>query len=170
MQNTAEAEARLSDGGTRIFFLLFQLMERRDRVLEDILRPHGLNLLQWRVLLGVGWLKVRTMHEVADALAIDRTALSRAVDKLAERGWLLRSEVEHDRRLTQLALTSEGVAVRAELLLQVRELSDRLLAGIAPETVGAAEDLAEAVLERLVGHRAGARRIIEMHPAPPSRP
>ncbi|MCR5874134.1 MarR family transcriptional regulator [Phenylobacterium sp. J426] len=169
MQSKADTEPHTIDGGARVFFLLFQMMERRNRVIEDILRPHGLTLQQWRILLGLGWLKVRTMHEVADALAIDRTALSRAADKLAERGLLTRSEVAYDRRLTELALTTEGMAVRCEVLLQVRELGARLLAGIEPDAVAAAEELAEGVLERLVGHRAGARRIIEMHPAPPSR-
>lgn len=149
-------------GQSRLFYLMAHVIERRDRVIEDILRPHGLTLSQWRVLLGLGWLKVRTMNEVADFLAMDRTSLTRAVDRLAERDLVTRAEVPHDRRLTEASLTPAGQALRAELVAAVRELGERLTASVDPRDLAAAERVAEQVLERLVGHRAGARRIIDL--------
>lgn len=147
---------------SRLFYLMSHVSERRDRILEDILRPHGLTLLQWRVLLGLGWLKVRTMNEVADFLAMDRTSLTRTIDKLCERGLAERAEVAHDRRLTEASLTGEGLALRGELVAAVLEMGERLTVAIDPDDLAAAERVAEQLLERLVGHRAGARRITEV--------
>ncbi|WP_309087882.1 MarR family transcriptional regulator [Phenylobacterium sp.] len=135
---------------------------RRDRTVESILKPHGLTLTQWRVLLAAGWMKARTMNEVADYLALDRTGLSRAVDRLVEHGLLVRTDVAHDRRLTEIAPTETGKALRKEVLSHMVELDQRLLAGLDSETKAAAEQACEHLLERLVGHRAGARRIIDL--------
>lgn len=147
---------------TRLIYLLTHVGLRRDRLVESILKPHGLTIGQWRVLLAAGWMKSRTMNEVADYLALDRTNLSRAVDRLAERGLLQRTEVAHDRRLTEIAPTPAGVALRDEVLGHMVEMDQRLLAGLDPETRACAEQACEHLLERLVGHRAGARRIIDL--------
>lgn len=147
---------------TRLIYLLTHVGLRRDRLVESILKPHGLALGHWRVLLAAGWMKSRTMNEVADYLALDRTNLSRAVDRLVERGLLQRTEVAHDRRLTEIAATPEGVALRDEVLAHMVEMDQRLLAGLDAETRASAEQACEHLLERLVGHRAGARRIIDL--------
>ncbi len=147
---------------TRLFYLLTHVAMRRDRTVESILKPHGLTLTQWRVLLAAGWMKARTMNEVADYLALDRTGLSRAVDRLVEHGLLVRTDVAHDRRLTEIAPTETGKALRKEVLSHMVELDQRLLAGLDSETKAAAEQACEHLLERLVGHRAGARRIIDL--------
>lgn len=147
---------------TRLIYLLTHVALRRDRLVESILKPHGLALGQWRVLLAAGWMKSRTMNEVADYLALDRTNLSRAVDRLVERGLLQRTEVAHDRRLTEIAPTPAGIALRDEVLANMVELDQRLLAGLDAETLAAAEGACEHLLERLIGHRAGARRIIDL--------
>jgi len=147
---------------TRLFYLLTHVALRRDRMVESILKPHGLTLVQWRVLLAAGWMKVRTMNEVADYLALDRTGLSRAVDRLVEHGLLERTDVARDRRLTEIAPTEAGRALRKEILGHMVELDQRLVAGLDPEVREIAEQACEHLLERLVGHRAGARRIIEL--------
>lgn len=155
-------ENQSKSSSTRLFYLLTHVALRRDRMVESILKPHGLTLIQWRVLLAAGWMKARTMNEVADYLALDRTGLSRAVDRLVEHGLLERSEVAHDRRLTEIAPTEAGKALRKEVLGHTIELDQRLMAGLDPEVRGAAEQACEHLLERLVGHRAGARRIIDL--------
>mgnify|MGYP001187646842 CR=1 FL=1 len=147
---------------SRIFYLVSHLAARRDRVLEDIIRPHGLTITQWRVLVGLGLLKSRTMNEVADFLALDRTTLTRTIDRLVERGLVVRAEVPHDRRLTEASLTAAGKALRLELLGQVVEVNERLTADVDSESLAIAEQVFELMLERLIGHRAGARRITDL--------
>lgn len=146
----------------RIFYLLAHLHERRERLLSEILRPHNLTLVQWRILYALGKLSNRTMNEVADFLVLDRTSLTRAVDKLVERGLMLRAEVAHDRRLTELSLTAAGRTLREDLLEQNIEMCERLVADLDQESLDDASGVLTHVLERLVGHRAGVRRIAEL--------
>lgn len=147
----------------RIFYVLAHLWERRERILSEILRPHDLTLTQWRLLYTLAKLPNRTMNEVADFLTLDRTSLTRAVDKLVARGLLLRTEVAHDRRLTEITLTAAGRALRADVLEHNIELYERLLDGADADSLEAASEVLELILERLVGHRAGARRIVELY-------
>lgn len=147
----------------RIFYVASHLWERRDRVLSDILRPHALSLPQWRLLYSLPKLPNRTMNEVAEFLTLDRTSLTRAVDKLVQRGLLLRTEVAHDRRLTEITLTAAGRALRADVLEQNVELYERLVEGLDSGSLDVASDVLEVMLERLVGHRAGARRIVDIY-------
>jgi len=147
----------------RIFYLAAHFWERRDRVLSEILRPYNLSLAQWRLLYSLTKLPNRTMNEVAEFLTLDRTSLTRAVDKLVERGLLLRTEVAHDRRLTEITLTAAGRALRTDVLEQNVELYERLIDGIDTESLDAASEVLEIMLERLVGHRAGARRIVDIY-------
>lgn len=147
----------------RIFYVASHFWERRDRILSEILRPHNLSLAQWRLLYSLAKLPNRTMNEVAEFLTLDRTSLTRAVDKLVERGLLLRTEVAHDRRLTEITLTAAGRALRADVLEQNVELYERLIEGVDTESLDSASEVLEIMLERLVGHRAGARRIVDIY-------
>ncbi len=147
----------------RIFYVAAHFWERRERILADILRPHNLSLTQWRLLYSLGKLSNRTMNEIAEFLTLDRTSLTRAVDKLVERGLLLRTEVAHDRRLTEVTLTAAGRALRGEVLEQNVELYERLIEGVETGSLDTASEVLEVMLERLVGHRAGARRIVDLY-------
>jgi DNA-binding MarR family transcriptional regulator len=146
-----------------LFHLLIQVAMRRDRVANDILRPYGLSLTQWRALFYLGFRRTGSaMTELADYLVIDRTSLTRAVDKMVAAGLVLRTEPAHDRRMTQLTLTAAGGELRETLMALLNDHCERLVEGIPDEEVRRASRLLETVLERLVGHRAGARRLIDL--------
>ena len=90
--------------------LLFQFNERRQARLDEALQGIGLNGSKWRVLYGVYRLDGCTMSELARITGIDRTTLTRAVDRLVEDGLIIRSGSPADRRQVILALTPVGVA------------------------------------------------------------
>ena len=54
-----------------------------------------------------------TVTELAQMLSVDASSISRAVNKLVERGVLSRRRPREDWRLVLLKLTEEGVALRA---------------------------------------------------------
>lgn len=148
---------------SRLFHLLIQVAMRRDRVANDILRPYNLSMTQWRALFYLGFRRTgAAMTELADYLVIDRTSLTRAVDKMVAGGLVLRTEPAHDRRMTQLTLTAGGNDLRNTLVDLVTDHCERLVEGIAEDDVRRATRVLETVLERLIGHRAGARRLIEL--------
>lgn len=164
-----ESTAQRTAGGpgaiytSRLFHLLIQVAMRRDRVAAEILRPYGLSITQWRALFYLGFRRTGSaMTELADYLVIDRTSLTRAIDKMVAGGLVLRTEPAHDRRMTQLTLTGAGADLRECLVELITDHCERLVEGLAEDDVRRATHVLETVLERLIGHRAGARRLIEL--------
>lgn len=148
---------------SRLFHVLTQVDLRRDRVIQDIVRPYNLSVSQARAVLYLGLRpNGAAMTELADILVIDRTSLTRTMDKLVAAGLVERHEPEHDRRITQITLTPEGEGVRATLAELMADHSQRLLEGVPDEDIHRTGDVLAAILERLVGHKAGAQRLIEL--------
>lgn len=63
----------------------------------------------------------RTMSEIAAALHCDRSNVTGIVDGLEERGLVLRTPAENDRRVKLIALTGEGRRLRGRLMRAVEE-------------------------------------------------
>jgi DNA-binding MarR family transcriptional regulator len=129
-------------------------LARASRLLE---RASGeLSLPQYRVLAAVAAGDERASR-VAQRLALGKPTISAAVESLAGRGYLLRTEVRDDHRAVALAVTEHGrAALAATEHAMVRQLAallehaddrDCVLAGLAA--------LGEA-LDRLSAARAGA--------------
>lgn len=58
---------------------------------------------------------MRRMHELADALAIQRYNLTRIVDRLEQEGLVTRSRSPEDRRAAYVAITKEGRVLRKKM-------------------------------------------------------
>lgn len=57
----------------------------------------------------------RRMHELADALAIERYNLTRIVDRLEEKGLVTRVRSPEDRRAAFVSITKQGRALRKRM-------------------------------------------------------
>ena len=74
---------------------------------EDALRPLGLRATQLTLLVAIGRLGPVRAAELAPALAMDKSTLSRNTDRLIEKGWLDIS-ADDDARAQLLTLTRAG--------------------------------------------------------------
>ncbi len=70
-----------------LFFWISQLLERRDENLAAALKPAGLRVAEWRALASLYSRQRLSMSELADLTNIERTTLSRHVDRLFARVW-----------------------------------------------------------------------------------
>lgn len=146
-----------------LFHVLNQVDLRRERVMQDMVRPYNLTVSQSRALIYLGLRSNgAAMTELAQILVIDRTSLTRTMDKLVAAGLVERCEAEHDRRVTRIALTEEGERVRRTLTTEMSDHSHRLLEGLPDADIDGANRVLTAILERLVGHEAGAQRLMEL--------
>lgn len=154
-----------------VFFWLTQVIAGRDRRLAEALDGHGLRASEWRVLASLHARQRCSMSELAELASIDRSTLTRIVDRMQQAGWLTRLSDTEDMRVTRLAPTAAGEKLFARIWPAVEELNDAALAGL-PD--GAA-DLLRWTLERmhrnLDAQRAGPTRPVS-HPAaqPASQP
>jgi DNA-binding MarR family transcriptional regulator len=87
-------------------------MRMADRVLtnlyDEALRDHGLTIAQLSLLVAIEYLGERaTPSAVAKAIFLERSTVTRDVDRLAQRGWVAR-EAHDDRRSQRLVVTPVG--------------------------------------------------------------
>jgi DNA-binding MarR family transcriptional regulator len=113
------------------FFWLTQVIAARDRELAQGLRDYGLRVPEWRALAALYSKKRCTMSELADFATIDRTTLTRTVDRMQEAGWIARLPDEADARITRLALTTTGRRMFERIWPEVQRLNNLALAGLS---------------------------------------
>ena len=109
----------------------------------------GLSLPEVDVLLNLSWAadgKLR-MSEIGESLLVNRTAVTRLVDGLEQRGLVERCPCEEDRRGVSALLTEAGRGVLAEAAPLLESGLERLIgARIAADEAAAAR----ATLERIL--------------------
>lgn len=80
------------------------------RLYEGRLRPHGLRATQFSVLAALSQKGPSTISELADALGLERTTLSRGAALLERNAWIGSTQSDLDARERVLSLTPAGLA------------------------------------------------------------
>ena len=118
------------DHERHLFYWFTQVIGRRDRHLNQALRPFGVRVPEWRALGLLYSRRGLSMSEVADAAAIDPTTLSRTVAQLVKEGLIVRLSPVGDKRVTRLALTAAGTRLVERILPIVFRLNEIAFAGL----------------------------------------
>jgi MarR family transcriptional regulator, organic hydroperoxide resistance regulator len=118
------------DLDTHVFYWLTQVIGSRDRELTQGLREFGLRVPEWRALAALYARQTCTMSGLADLATIDRTTLTRTVDRLQDAGWLSRKADSEDMRVTRLELTAAGRKLFEKVWPAVQRLNELALAGL----------------------------------------
>ncbi len=119
------------------FFWLTQAIAARDSELAQGLREFGLRVPEWRALAALYARRLCTMSELADLATIDRTTLTRTIDRMQESGWLERRADAGDMRVTRLALTAAGRRMFDRIWPTVERLNALALAGLPQSDIQA---------------------------------
>jgi DNA-binding MarR family transcriptional regulator len=99
---------------------------------ERQLDARGVTVAQWNVLVTVYHGSATTTTEVARYIGIDPGAVSRLVDRLADKGLMARSADPASRRRLQLSLTEAGRALVPDLI-RIADDNDDAFFGALPE-------------------------------------
>jgi DNA-binding MarR family transcriptional regulator len=95
-----------------------------------------------------------SQNDLAAAVVIKKSAVTKVVRDLMERGLLRRERVHHDRRYNALSLTPSGETLVGTLAQRVHDLYDDWFAGFSPEErtqlYRLLEKLADALADRAV--------------------
>jgi DNA-binding MarR family transcriptional regulator len=132
-----------------VFYRLTQVIGARDRELTQGLCEFGLRVPEWRVLAALYARQKCTMSELADLATIDRTTLTRTVDRMQDAGWLSRLADSEDMRVTRLALTAAGRRLFDRIWPTVAKLNELALAGLSKNDVQLLHKLLEQMRSNL---------------------
>ena len=113
-----------------LFFWFTQVLDRRDRQLAAALKLDGLRAPEWRVLATLRSRRRLSMSELAHLTSIDRTTLSRVVERMVRAGWVMRLTDANDARVTRLALTASGARLFARIWPAVWQVNERVVANL----------------------------------------
>ncbi|QOW24858.1 MarR family winged helix-turn-helix transcriptional regulator [Lysobacter sp. H23M47] len=117
-------------------FLPYRLSVLSNRLSAAIARLYAerfsLGMTEWRVMAVLGRYPDLSASEVTGRTAMDKVAVSRAVARLIEAGWLERSLHAEDRRRSVLRLSAAGHAVYDEVAPMALEFEQRLFGDIDP--------------------------------------
>jgi DNA-binding MarR family transcriptional regulator len=114
-------------GTTYLGYRLVLAAKLFDRAIARLVGLHSdLTLPQWRVMSQLGLVDESTIRSMAEAAAVDRAEVSRAVQRLEQRGLVRRRANSVDRRSPLFALTASG----RRLYTTVRQPILEFVAGI----------------------------------------
>jgi DNA-binding MarR family transcriptional regulator len=136
---------RLDD---HIFYLFTQIFGRRNRQLAAQLKPLAITVPQWRILAVLHERAGSTMNDLADHTTVDRTTLTRALDRMVRENLVMRRSNAHDGRSVQLYLTPAGETAFARILPRVLKQNERAVRGFTAAELGELR----AMLHRMIGN------------------
>ncbi len=129
-----------------IGYRLALLARINDARLEARLAPLGLSRQMWAVLVMVGEDGLDQPSAIAEALRVDRAAISRSVAALMRKGLLVRRNHGGDGRARPVALTEAGRRALEASLPAAREVAEALLAPLSDEEAGMFSELIDRLL------------------------
>ena len=131
-------------------YRLAVVAERVSRRLSvDYGRSHGLSVAEWRVLVHLQRCGPVSVREIQDYTNLEKSRVSRAVDRLGASGLVRKAKGETDARLVAISLTDVGQAALAEILPAAAAVEDRLLASIPPDQLATFLAVIEQIHETL---------------------
>jgi MarR family transcriptional regulator, lower aerobic nicotinate degradation pathway regulator len=128
--------------GDRSPFALGLLLRRAHwhaaAVMADALRPLGIELRHFAVLLVLANRGATKQRDLVEATGSDKAGIMRVVDDLERKGLAVRKSVPGDRRVRAVEITSRGLELFDAAHVAAQPLAERLESALGP---GEAEQL-----------------------------
>ncbi|GAA3047415.1 MarR family winged helix-turn-helix transcriptional regulator [Streptomyces glomeratus] len=105
---------------------------RAAAVMEEALRPLGIELRHFAVLIVLVDRGPTVQRDLAAATGSDKAAIMRIVDDLERRGLAVRKNVPGDRRARAVEITPQGVEIFDAAHVTAEPLAERLVADLSP--------------------------------------
>jgi DNA-binding MarR family transcriptional regulator len=123
------------------------LVERMDRAVK----PLGLTAQQIAVILLLSCKRAHTPYELSRVMSYDSGSMTRMLDRLEKKGFIVRTRSEADRRMVQLDLTPHGREVAQQLPPLGAAVLNEQLQGFSAEDIATLTSL----LGRLIANGSG---------------
>ena len=127
-------------------WMMQRITGQLDRAMEARLRPHDLTLQHFAVMMTAFESDGLTQAEIGARFNMPPYTISRAIDHLADAGYLSRDPHPTSRRSHLIRATAEGQALASTLFSIVREVNAELVAPLSEDQKAAFR----AVLETLM--------------------
>lgn len=121
-----EQNQAIEVGNECLCFNLRRASRLVSQVFDQALKPTGLKVTQFSVLMGVKAMPKARLGQLARVLGLERTSLTRNLDLLSSRG-LVAMQSGKDKREQLASLTPKGVAALETALPHWRKVQDKMI-------------------------------------------
>ena len=99
----------------------------------QILKDVGISAAEYPILICLNYQDGITQEEITERLGIDKSAVTRVIQSLYEKGMVERKKDKIDRRCNRIYLTEEGKKTKEPNEQTKKEWSDTLMKGMTEE-------------------------------------
>jgi DNA-binding MarR family transcriptional regulator len=110
-----------------IVFLLAKAYQRAHSNFKRRLRSHRLTPIQTLVLSALWDKQGLSAGEIGKRLSLDNATLSGVLDRMAERGWILKKQDPQDKRVVRIYLDHRGKTQKGILLREREAANEEIL-------------------------------------------
>ena len=111
--------------------LMKQSVMGLSREIQERMTAHDVTYAQWPALAVLSRGQVKTAADLARELQTDAGAMTRMLDRLAEKGLITRTRGSSDRRVTLIELTEEGLRAVAPIREVLAEILNEAMRGFS---------------------------------------
>ena len=116
------------------------------RNIETGLKPFNLTANQWAPLLALANERCNTVAGCARETGIDNGAMTRMLDRLEVKGFVSRKRSNNDRRVVNIALTSQGKKIAKDIPPVISEVLNQQLRGFSEQEFNLIKNLLQRFL------------------------
>jgi DNA-binding MarR family transcriptional regulator len=114
-------------------YLVNRLARLMAQQLADELRPVGIGIGQWAVLLFLWEREGRTQAELSRVVAIEPPTMVRTIDRMVRDGLVTRERDPRDARISRIQLTDRGRSLKDELVPKATAVNAANLQRLTPQ-------------------------------------
>lgn len=133
------------------FYLLNRAAGRYNVVIESQLRPIGIDIPTWRVLMILGETEPLPIGQVAKSAVINLSTMMRIVERMTKAGLILTATSASDGRVTELSLTPLGRDKLAAARVATAPIYQQIIRGFSAADFGRLLDYLNRLHDNLDG-------------------
>lgn len=126
------ADAQTFVVGQSLGYLVNRAARMMAHELAERIRPSGVGIGQWAILLILWARDGATQAELARRVAIEAPTVVRTVDRMVRDGLVKRAADPADARLSRIYLTDRGRSLKDELVPHAVDVNETVLARLSP--------------------------------------
>lgn len=131
------------------FYLLNRTASRYNVVIDSLLRPIGLDIPTWRVLMVLGESEPQAIGQVSKVAVINISTMMRIVERMTKAGLVTSLPSASDGRVTEVKLTDEGHEKLASARAATAPIYQRIIRGFSAADFNCLLDLLSRLYDNL---------------------
>lgn len=113
-----------------IIFLLAKAYQKAHGNFKQHLLPYGITPVQHLILEALWVEEGLTASEIGKRLVLDNATLSGILDRMSEKGWVLKATDDTDKRFIRIYLTDKAKKLKSSILAERENSNEEILGSL----------------------------------------